>query len=112
MIRNTKAITASCYLAMLFLGIGGAVVGAAARNIGLTPSQIGLILAVQNVGFGLAVWLAGALSDTTSKPRLLLLGSLILGFGFLAYYVSPLFGVNLVVMFFIGIGMGVFEGIT
>jgi fucose permease len=112
MIRNTKAITASCYLAMLFLGIGGAVVGAAARNIGLTPGQIGLIIAVQNVGFGLAVWLAGALSDTTSKPRLLLLGSLILGFGFLTFYVSPLFGVNLAVMFVIGIGMGVFEGIT
>ncbi len=64
-----------------------------------------MILAIQNVGFGLAVWLAGALSDTTSKTRLLLIGSLILGFGFLAYYVSPLFGVNLVVMFFIGIGL-------
>jgi len=112
MIRSTKAITGSCYLAMLFLGIGGAVVGAAARNIGLTASQIGLILAVQNVGFGLAVWLAGALSDTTSKTRLLLIGSLILGFGFLAFYVSPSFAVNLGVMFFIGIGMGIFEGIT
>jgi fucose permease len=42
----------------------------------------------------------------------MLVGSLILGFGFLAYYVSPLFGVNLGVMFFIGIGMGIFEGIT
>ncbi len=112
MIRNIKAVTGSCYLSMLFLGIGGAVVGAAARNIGLTPSQIGLIIAIQNVGFGLAVWLSGALSDTTSKPRLLLIGSLILGFGFLTFYVSPLFGVNLGVMFIIGIGMGVFEGIT
>jgi fucose permease len=112
MIRNIKAVTGSCYLSMLFLGIGGAVVGAAARNIGLTPSQIGLIIAIQNVGFGLAVWLSGALSDTTSKPRLLLIGSLILGFGFLTFYVSPLFGVNLGVMFLIGIGMGVFEGIT
>jgi len=78
MIRNIKAVTGSCYLSMLFLGIGGAVVGAAARNIGLTPSQIGLIIAIQNVGFGMAVWLSGALSDTTSKPRLLLIGSLIL----------------------------------
>jgi fucose permease len=112
MIRNVKAITGSCYLAMLFLGIGGAVVGAAARNIGLTASQIGLILAIQNVGFGLAVWLVGALSDTTSKTRLLLIGSLILGFGFLTFYVSPSFGVNMVVMFFIGVGMGTFEGIT
>ena len=112
MIRNVKAITGSCYLAMLFLGIGGAVVGAAARNIGLTASQIGLILAIQNVGFGLAVWLAGALSDTTSKTRLLLIGSLILGFGFLTFYVSPSFPVNMGVMFFIGVGMGIFEGIT
>ncbi len=112
MIRNTKAITGSCYLAMLFLGIGGAVVGAAARNIGLTASQIGLILAMQNVGFGLAVWLTGALADSTSKTRLLLIGSLILGFGFLAFYVNPNFGVNLGVMFIIGIGMGAFEGTT
>jgi len=71
-----------------------------------------LILAIQNVGFGLAVWLAGALSDTTSKTRLLLIGSLILGFGFLTFYVSPSFPVNMGVMFFIGVGMGIFEGIT
>jgi MFS family permease len=112
MIRNSKAITGSCYLAMLFLGIGTAVVGAAARNIGLTAAQIGILLAVQNVGFGLAVWWAGALSDTHPKPRLLLIGSLILGFGFLTFYLSPQFGINLGIMFLIGLGMGVFEGIT
>jgi hypothetical protein len=45
MIRNIKAITASCYVAMFFLGVSASLVGAAARNIGLSPYQIGLLIA-------------------------------------------------------------------
>ena len=35
---------------MFFLGIVIAVVGAAARNIGLEPAQIGLLVSAQNLG--------------------------------------------------------------
>jgi predicted MFS family arabinose efflux permease len=111
-IRSTKAITASSYAAMLFLGLASSLIGAAARNIGLTPSQIGLMIAVQNVGFGLSVWLTGALADTRPKPRLMLVGSLVLAVSFLTFYLSPLFWVNLIVMFLIGIGIGAYEGTT
>ncbi len=97
---------------MLFLGIGSALIGAAARSIGLTPEQIGLMLAVQNIGFGVAVAATGALSDTHPKARLLLFGSLILGASFLAFYVWPGFLVNLLVMMFIGVGTGSYEGVT
>jgi fucose permease len=112
MIRNVKAITASSYTAMLFLGVGSALVGAAARNIGLSPAEIGLMLAIQNVGFGVAVWLTGALADTSSKPRLLVIGSLLLAFAFLTFYARPGFSLNLAIMFLFGAGMGVYEGVT
>ena len=111
-IRNARALTASSYLSMFFLGVATALVGSAARSIGLSAYQIGLLIAVQNIGFGVGVAVAGALSDTHEKPRILLAGSLILGVSFLAFYVSPLFGVNLVVMLFIGLGTGAFEGVT
>jgi fucose permease len=111
-IRNIKAITASSYVAMLFLGLASSLIGAAAQNIGLSPSQIGLMIAVQNVGFGLSVWLSGALADTRPKPRILMIGSLVLAVSFLTFYLSPLFWLNLVIMFLIGAGIGSYEGTT
>jgi FHS family glucose/mannose:H+ symporter-like MFS transporter len=112
MIRNIKAITASSYLGMFFLGVGTTIVGAAARNIGLSPFQIGLMLAVQNLGFIVSVVLSGALADTHPKPRILLFGSLVLAAAFFAFYLTPQFWLNLIVMLFIGVGIGVYEGVT
>ena len=112
MIHNRKFITSSSFLAMLFLGVGYSLVGAAARNIGLTPAQIGLLLAAQNVGFGVAVAIAGALSDTQPKPRILLIGSILLAAGLLGFYVVPTFWVNLLVATLIGLGIGAYEGAT
>ncbi len=112
MIRNTKVITASSYLSMFFLGVAVSVIGAAARNIGLTPYQIGLLMAIQNVGFILSVSLSGALADTHEKPKILLVGSLVLAFAFFTFYLTDLFWLNLVIMFFIGAGMATYEGVT
>src|SRR3990172_2816862 len=112
MIHDIKAITASSYLGMFFLGVGTTIVGAAARNIGLTPYQIGLMLAVQNAGFISAVLLSGALADPHPKPRILFVGSLILAAAFLTFSLSHLFWINLLIMLFIGIGIGVYEGVT
>ncbi len=112
MIRNIKAITAASYVSMLFLGVASSLIGAAARNIGLSPTQIGLMIAVQNVGFGLSVWLSGALSDTRPKPTILTLGSVVLAVSFLTFYLSPLFWLNLAIMFLIGVGIGTYEGVT
>ena len=112
MIRNVKAITASCYVAMFFLGVSASLVGAAARNIGLSPYQIGLLVGVQQIGFLLSVSVSSALSDARDKPKILLIGSLILGFSFLTFYRSDLFWINLVIMFLIGVGVATYEGVT
>ncbi len=112
MIKNIKAVTYSCYSSMFFLGLSSALVGAAAKNIGLSPYQIGILIAAQNLGFIVSVMIAGALADTHSKPRILFVGSLILAFGFLAFYSTDLFWLNLVIMFAIGAGIGTYEGAT
>ena len=91
---------------MFFLGVGAAIIGAAARNIGLTPFQIGLLIAVQNLGFMLSVIITGALSDTYEKPKLLFFGSLILAVSYFTFYLHNSFILNLFIMFFIGAGIG------
>lgn len=112
MIKNIKAITLSSYLAMFFLGVGASIIGAAAQNIGLSPSQIGLLIAVQNVGFMLSVFVAGTLADSYEKPKILLVGSLMLAVSFFTFFLSELFWVNLLLMLLFGAGMGVYEGVT
>jgi len=111
-IRSTNALTGTSFISMFFIGVGATVIGAAARNIGLTPSQIGLLLAVQNVGFGLSVSTSGVLSDSYQKPKILVIGAIVLAIAFALFYRWPSFVANLIIMFFIGIGMGFFEGVT
>ncbi|MCQ3979798.1 MAG: hypothetical protein DPW09_40795, partial [Anaerolineae bacterium] len=110
MINNIKALTLSSYLAMFFLGVGASIIGAAAQNIGLSPAQIGLLIAVQNVGFMLSVFVAGTLADSYEKPKILLVGSLMLAVSFFTFFLSELFWVNLLLMLLFGAGMGVYEG--
>lgn len=112
MIKNISAITASSYLSMLFLGVAATLIGAAARNIGLTPYEIGLMITFQNLGFMLSVMISGALADSYAKPRILLIGSLILSAAFLSFYLTQIFNVNLFIMFMIGVGIGTYEGVT
>ncbi len=112
MIKSIKAITASSYLAMFFMGVAASFIGAAARSIDLSPYQIGLLLAVQNVGFMLSVFVSGALADTVEKPKILLVGSLVLACSFFTFYLSEIFWLNLAIMFLIGAGMGTYEGVT
>jgi len=111
-INNIKAITFSSYLAMFFLGVGASIIGAAAQNIGLSPAQIGLLIAVQNVGFMLSVFVAGTLADSYEKPKILLVGSLMLAVSFFTFFLSELFWVNLLLMLLFGAGMGVYEGVA
>ena len=112
MIKNLSAITASSYLSMLFLGVAGTLVGAAARNIGLSPFEIGLMITIQNIGFMLSVMVSGAMSDSYPKPRILFIGSLILSVAFLTFYLTQIFNLNLFIMLMIGVGIGTYEGVT
>lgn len=60
MIKNISTITASSYLSMLFLGVAATLIGAAPGNIGLTPYEIGLMIAFQNLGFMIFAMISGA----------------------------------------------------
>jgi fucose permease len=95
---------------MFFLGVGTVIIGAAAGNIGLSPYQTGLLVSSQNVGFIIAVLVSGVLADSMDKALLMLAGSLILALSMVFYYMWPPYGLNLAIMFFIGIGIGTYEG--
>jgi MFS family permease len=82
LIKSIKLITASSFLAMLFMGVSSALIGAASRDIGLTATQIGLLIAAQNVGFVFSVTISGAMADSRPLPRIAILGSIILGVSF------------------------------
>ena len=111
-ITSRPVATGSAFLSMLFLGVGVAIVGATARAVGLSASEIGYLVAAQNVGFGIAVVLGGALADRYPKPRVLTVGLLMLGTSFAVLYRSESFAVNLAVMLLMGAGMGTAEAVT
>ena len=110
MIRNRSILTMSSFTAMFFLGVGAAIIGAASRNIGLSPVQIGLLLAAQNIGFILSVITVGTLADSADKARLLFAASLILAVSFFFFYQNDVFILNLGIMLIIGVGIGGYEG--
>jgi fucose permease len=110
MIRNRNILTMSSFTAMFFLGVGAAIIGAASRNIGLSPFQIGLLLATQNIGFILSVITAGILADSADKARLLFAASLITAVSFFFFYLNDSFILNLGIMLIIGVGIGGYEG--
>ena len=110
MITNRSAITGTLYTSMFFLGIVIAIVGAAARNIGLSSSQIGILVSVQNIGFMVGVLIASSLADSIPKTRIMLMGSVILMTSFAFFYAFRPFGVNVAVMLVMGVGIGSYEG--
>jgi len=99
-------------MSMLFLGVSTGLIGAIATNIDITPFQIGLFLAIQNVGFMIAVSISGALADSVEKTRILLVGSLILAFSFFTFYLTESFWLNMFIMMMIGVGVGTYEGVA
>ena len=110
MIHNRYVLTMSSFSAMFFLGVGTAIIGAAARNIGLSPDQIGFLLAIQNIGFVLSVITVGSLADSSDKAKLMSLASFILSISFFFFYLKESFILNFGVMLVIGVGIGGYEG--
>jgi fucose permease len=110
MIRNRNVLTMSSFTAMFFLGVGSAIIGAASRNIGLSPYQIGLLLASQNIGFIPSVITVGTLADSADKARLMFAASLIIAVSFFFFYLKDSFILNLGIMLVIGVGIGGYEG--
>ncbi len=111
-ITSRPVSTGSAFLAMFFLGIGVAIVGATARAAGLAAGEIGYLIATQNVGFGVSVVISGALADRFRKAPILAIGLVMLGVSFATLYRSDSFAANLLVMLLMGAGMGVAEAVT
>ncbi|HKJ86789.1 MAG TPA: MFS transporter, partial [Spirochaetia bacterium] len=111
-ITSPRVATGSSFLSMFFLGVGVAIVGATARAVGLSPAEIGYLIAAQNVGFGIAVVVGGALSDLYRKPVILTIGLVLLAISFALLYRSESLAVNLAVMLLMGSGMGAAEAVT
>ena len=112
MFNRARLLTLLAFLSMFFLGVGVTLIGAAARNIGLSPPQIGMLIAVQNLGFMVALMISGALADTCDKSRILFFGSLLLAVSFFTFYQKDVFALNLFIMFLMGLGIGAYEGVT
>ncbi len=112
MIHHRGVLTGSSYLSMFFLGVGTAVIGAASGSIGHTPYQTALLITVQNLGFIVSVLGSGALADSSDKARLMSAGSFLLAASFFLYYLWPAYSVNLLIMLFIGVGIGTYEGVA
>jgi len=112
MIQHKGLLSSFSFTAMFFLGVGTAVIGAAATNIGLTPAQVGLLITAQNIGFITAVLGFGAMADMMRKPLLLAAASVITSLGFFFYYAGDLFWLNFIIMIGIGIGIGGYEAVT
>ncbi len=97
---------------MFFIGVGTAIIGAASRNIGISPYHIGLLIAMQNIGFVFSVVTFGTLADRSEKTRLMLLASLVMSLSFFFLYFRDIFALNLFIMIIIGIGIGGYEGVA
>jgi fucose permease len=111
-IGGRAPVTTLSFVSMLFLGLGISLVGASARNAGIEPAQVGLLVTVQQLGFLASVAIAGSLADRRSKTLILATGAAIVGIGFYFFFFWNDFGLNLFFMFLIGAGIGCFEGVT
>ncbi len=112
MIKSRAVITGSCYTAMFFLGVSIQIVGAAARNIGLSATEIGLLLAAQNTGFAAGVLVAGSLTETRSKPKILLVASVVLAASYYTFFLRSGLPLNVAIMLVMGLGIGGYEAVT
>jgi DHA1 family bicyclomycin/chloramphenicol resistance-like MFS transporter len=112
MIRDHRALTVSSWTSMLFLGLAIALVGAAAKDIGLSGEEVGWLLTAQHTGFAVSVVVAGLLADALDKARMLLVGSLVTAAALLAFWATPSLAFNLSVLAVLGIGIGIYEVVT
>ena len=60
----------------------------------------------------MSVLATGALADSSDKARLMSAGSFLLAISFFFYYLWPPYALNLVIMLFLGAGIGAYEGVA
>lgn len=105
-------LTGASFASMFLLGVGLAVIGGAAPALGLSATEVNLLLTFENAGFVVAMLIFGSLADVRSRPAMMIVACLIIAPGFFFLYRTDAFLVNALIMIAIGAGMGGFEGIS
>ena len=106
-------IASGAFVSMSFNGMMRTVLGAALpairSSLQLNLVQAGTLTAFLQLGFSVAVFVGGPLSDLIKKSRLLMLGCLLMGIHLILFGFSTAFGLSLIVIGWVGIGGGLIE---
>lgn len=106
-------ITSGAFISMIFLGISRTFLGTALPDIrsslDLTILQAGTLTALLQLGFSVAVFVGGPLSDVFKKSAMLIVGCLLMGMSLILFGFSNWFWGNLIGMSLIGVGGGLIE---
>jgi len=106
-------ITSGAFVSMSFIGMSRTFLGTALpairSSLELTILQAGTLTALLQLGFSMAVFIGGPISDVFKKNSVLMLGSLFMGMNLLIFGFSEWFWLNLIAITLIGIGGGLIE---
>lgn len=113
MSKNRWIITIGAFISMSFLGMSRTFLGTSLPSIrstfDLTLIQAGTLTALLQLGFSLAVFVGGPLSDIFKRSTLLLAGCLVMGLNLILFGFSNWFFINLIGIALIGVGGGLIE---
>ena len=106
-------VTSGAFVSMSFIGMSRTFLGTALpairSSLELTLLQAGTLTALLQLGFTIAVFVGGPLSDVLKKSSILLLGCLLMGFNLVLFGFSDWFWISLIGVGLIGIGGGLIE---
>jgi FHS family glucose/mannose:H+ symporter-like MFS transporter len=106
-------IMLGAFVSMSFLGMSRTFLGTALpairSSLDLTLLQAGTLMALLQLGFAIAVFVGGPLSDVLKKSSILMLGCFLMGLNLLLFGFSNWFWITLLGAALIGIGGGLIE---
>ena len=110
MIYNRTVVTITAFLSLAFNGLTFTFVGTSLPVIrsylDISIGQAGNLMAMMQVGFTLFSLIAGILSDRFRCERILMSGCILLALSSFFLCASPLLGLNIMVSFSMGAGLG------
>ena len=106
-------ITSGAFISLSFLGMSRTFLGTALpairSSLALTILQAGTLTALLQLGFSIAVFVGGPISDTFKKSSMLMFGCFVMGINLLLFGFSNLFWVSCIGIVLVGIGGGLIE---
>ena len=110
MIKNRAPITAAAFIALAFNGLTYAFMGtslpAIRSHLEIGFDLAGILMASLQIGVTVFSLVGGIMSDVFRRERILMSGCLLLCAGCLILGVIPSFAVTMIVVWFMGAGMG------